>query len=167
MAITLENYKTVFSDLENKVNQIGDGGIDRIKEALDKIKSKAAEICKGGDTLCKDNSILKIGIVGQVKAGKSSFLNSLFFNGENVLPRASTPMTAGLTVLRYGEKNEFEVEYYNREEWQTFEYKAKQYDELVRNYKAENPTLTDEEAAREIGIDPEMAGAKELVSKCK
>lgn len=169
MAITLENYKTVFSDLENKVSQIDDGGINKIKETLDKIKSKAADIRNGGDNLCKDNSILKIGIVGQVKAGKSSFLNSLFFNGENVLPRASTPMTAGLTVLRYGEKNEFEVEYYNREEWQTFENKAKEYDELVREYKAEtkNPTLTDEEAAREIGIDPETAGAKELVSKCK
>lgn len=167
MAITLENYKTVLSDLENKVGQIDDGRINKIKETLSKIKSKAADIRNGGDILCKDNSILKIGIVGQVKAGKSSFLNSLFFNGENVLPRASTPMTAGLTVLRYGEKNEFEVEYYNREEWQTFEYKAKQYDELVRNYKAENPTLTDEEAAREIGIGPETAGAKELVSKCK
>ncbi len=33
---------------------------------------------------------LRIGIVGQVKAGKSSFINALLFDGKDVLPKAST-----------------------------------------------------------------------------
>jgi tRNA U34 5-carboxymethylaminomethyl modifying GTPase MnmE/TrmE len=47
---------------------------------------KVCDIKEGGDRLKRDNEILKIGVVGQVKAGKSSFLNSLLFEGENVLP---------------------------------------------------------------------------------
>lgn len=114
----------------------------------------------------RDNEILKIGVVGQVKAGKSSFLNSLLFEGENVLPRASTPMTAGLTVLEYGEKNVFSVEYYTAKEWEKFEDKAKEYDDFVNNVKSMNPALTDEEAAKMANIPDELSAAKELISRC-
>ena len=48
--------------------------------------------------------LLKIGIVGAVKAGKSSLLNALFFSGQDILPKAATPMTAALTELTYAEK---------------------------------------------------------------
>lgn len=114
----------------------------------------------------RDNEILKIGVVGQVKAGKSSFLNSLLFEGENVLPRASTPMTAGLTVLEYGEKNVFSVEYYTAKEWEKFEDKAKEYDDFVNNVKSMNPALTDEEAAKMANIPDELSATKELISRC-
>lgn len=50
-----------------------------------------------------ENRLLQIGIVGAVKAGKSTFLNSLIFDGKDVLPKAATPMTAALTILKYGE----------------------------------------------------------------
>ena len=43
--------------------------------------------------------LMKIGIVGRVKAGKSSLLNAIAFNGKNVLPKAATPMTAALTEI--------------------------------------------------------------------
>ncbi len=98
--------------------------------------------------------------------GKSSFLNSLLFEGENVLPRASTPMTAGLTVLEYGEKNVFSVEYYTAKEWEKFEDKAKEYDDFVNNVKSMNPALTDEEAAKMANIPDELSAAKELISRC-
>ncbi len=42
---------------------------------------------------------LKVGIIGRVKAGKSSLLNALIFEGVEVLPKAATPMTASLTIL--------------------------------------------------------------------
>ena len=116
-----------------------------------------------------DNKVLKIGVVGQVKAGKSSFLNSLFFDGENVLPRASTPMTAGLTVLEYGENNEFSVDYYNDREWSTFEGKAREYDNAISDFKANNPkaqALNDEEIAKQLGLPDDAKSAKELVSNC-
>lgn len=50
-----------------------------------------------------ENRLLQIGIVGAVKAGKSTFLNSLIFDGKDVLPKAATPMTAALTIIKYGE----------------------------------------------------------------
>lgn len=60
---------------------------------------------------------LSIAVVGRVKAGKSSFLNSLLFDGKDVLPRAFTPKTATLTKIEYAPENAIEVEYYTKEEW--------------------------------------------------
>ncbi len=59
---------------------------------------------------------LKVGIIGRVKAGKSSLLNALIFEGKEVLPKAATPMTASLTVLKYAEKLSAEVELYNEKD---------------------------------------------------
>ncbi|MCQ2636809.1 dynamin family protein [Helicobacter pylori] len=56
---------------------------------------------------------LKVGIIGRVKAGKSSLLNALIFEGEEVLPKAATPMTASLTILKYAKTLSAEVEFYS------------------------------------------------------
>lgn len=56
---------------------------------------------------------LKVGIIGCVKAGKSSLLNALIFEGVEVLPKAATPMTASLTVLKYAQNLSAEVEFYS------------------------------------------------------
>lgn len=56
---------------------------------------------------------LKVGIIGRVKAGKSSLLNALIFEGVEVLPKAATPMTASLTVLKYAKTLSAEVEFYS------------------------------------------------------
>ncbi len=56
---------------------------------------------------------LKVGIIGRVKAGKSSLLNALIFEGKDVLPKAATPMTASLTVLKYAQNLSAEVEFYS------------------------------------------------------
>ncbi|GAA7709424.1 dynamin family protein [Helicobacter pylori] len=56
---------------------------------------------------------LKVGIIGRVKAGKSSLLNALIFEGVEVLPKAATPMTASLTVLKYAQTLSAEVEFYS------------------------------------------------------
>ncbi len=56
---------------------------------------------------------LKVGIIGRVKAGKSSLLNALIFEGVEVLPKAATPMTASLTVLKYAQNLSTEVEFYS------------------------------------------------------
>ena len=111
MAINIDNYNDVFGKLTKAVDVASASDNEEIKKIFSRIKEKVCDIKEGGDRLKRDNEILKIGVVGQVKAGKSSFLNSLLFEGENVLPRASTPMTAGLTVLEFGEKNVFSVEY--------------------------------------------------------
>ncbi len=56
---------------------------------------------------------LKVGIIGCVKAGKSSLLNALIFEGVEVLPKAATPMTASLTILKYAQTLSAEVEFYS------------------------------------------------------
>ncbi|WRF20783.1 dynamin-like GTPase family protein [Helicobacter pylori] len=56
---------------------------------------------------------LKVGIIGCVKAGKSSLLNALIFEGVEVLPKAATPMTASLTILKYAQNLSAEVEFYS------------------------------------------------------
>ncbi len=56
---------------------------------------------------------LKVGIIGRVKAGKSSLLNALIFDGVEVLPKAATPMTASLTILKYANTMSAEVEFYS------------------------------------------------------
>ena len=60
---------------------------------------------------------LNIGIMGQVKAGKSTFLNALLFDGRPILPEAATPKTANLTKVVYGERHSLQVEYYSQQEW--------------------------------------------------
>ena len=167
MDINIKNYKEKFGSLFKSVETASSTNNAELKKIFDRLQDKFHEVEEGGDLLKRNNEILKIGVVGQVKAGKSSFLNSLFFDGENVLPRASTPMTAGLTVLEYGEENKFTVEYYTKNEWQKFEDKAKEYDDIVKDFKSSFPNLSDEEAAKMANIPDDLAAAKELVERCQ
>lgn len=63
-----------------------------------------------------DNDILTIGVIGQMKAGKSTFLNSFIFQ-KDILPSATTPMTAALSVITYGPESKLDVEFYTNDEW--------------------------------------------------
>lgn len=80
-----------------------------------------------------ENRLLRIGIIGQIKRGKSSFLNSLLFNGQDILPKAATPMTAALTKINYAKIPSASIEFYSQKEWQQVLTKA----ELVKNKKVE------------------------------
>ncbi len=81
----------------------------------------------------EENRSIRIGIVGEVKAGKSSFLNALIFKGESILPKAPTPMTAALTKIRYGQTFEGSIFFYSKKEWQLIEAKALEADRLQEN----------------------------------
>ncbi len=74
---------------------------------------KTEELEKTLKELQDTNRDLKVGIIGRVKAGKSSLLNALIFEGVEVLPKAATPMTASLTVLKYANTLNAEVEFYS------------------------------------------------------
>ncbi len=74
---------------------------------------KTEELEKTLKELQNTNRDLKVGIIGRVKAGKSSLLNALIFEGVEVLPKAATPMTASLTVLKYADTLSAEVEFYS------------------------------------------------------
>lgn len=75
--------------------------------------------------------VLRIGILGRVKAGKSSFLNALVFDGNDILPKAATPMTAALTILEYGDSTSAEVDFYTQEDLDGIKNEHKQYQELI------------------------------------
>lgn len=63
-----------------------------------------------------DNDTLTIGVIGQMKCGKSTFLNSFVFE-DNILPAATTPMTAALSVITYGREQKIVAEFYSQDEW--------------------------------------------------
>ncbi len=74
---------------------------------------KTEELEKTLKEMQAEDRDLKVGIIGRVKAGKSSLLNALIFEGVEVLPKAATPMTASLTILKYANTMSAEVEFYS------------------------------------------------------
>lgn len=97
-----------------------------------------------------DNDKLTLGVIGQMKCGKSTFLNALIF-GDDVLPAATTPMTASLSVITYGKEKCIETEFYTKDEWNALNFES---------------SRTLEENAREEEKSKHQA-AEELVSKSK
>lgn len=106
------------------------------------------------------NRDLQIGIVGRVKAGKSSLLNALLFGGESILPKAATPMTAALTILSYSEKLKVTVRFFEdgdfamlKEKSAAYESKFSKLEEEFMENARKKPTFDEakakERAARE------------------
>ena len=115
----------------------------------------------------RENRLLKIGILGRVKAGKSSFLNALLFNGKNILPKAATPMTASLTILEYAKNPNFSVEFYSQKDLDEIATKAREYESKLQECinekfaelkereakKVMNPAQIDESKLRQNAIE--------------
>ncbi len=85
---------------------------------LAELKTLSSSFARDAEHAQNDNRLLRIGIIGQIKRGKSSFLNSLLFNGKSVLPKAATPMTAALTKISYAQTPKALIEFYSKNEWQ-------------------------------------------------
>ena len=92
---------------------------------------------------------LTIGVIGQMKAGKSTFLNSFIF-GDTVLPAATSPMTASLSYITYGAEKKLVAEFYTPDEWAE-----------LRN-TAQLPLSEGDESTAQ---GAKIKAAKELVSK--
>lgn len=63
-----------------------------------------------------EDDVLTIGVIGQMKSGKSTVLNAIVFE-DDVLPSATTPMTAALSVITYGKEKKLKAEFYTSDEW--------------------------------------------------
>ena len=94
------------------------------------------------------NRDLQIGIVGRVKAGKSSLLNALLFGGSTILPKAATPMTAALTVLSYSDKLKVTVRFFEPGDFTKLKERSDAYENKLR--KLENELF--EKARKEAEI---------------
>jgi len=166
--MTQEELKILIDDSEHKLNELKSIDYHGLKESAIELESLFAEFKESGEKLLGDNQTLQIGIVGQVKAGKSSFLNSLFFNGEDVLPKASTPMTAGLTIIEYADKNTFEVEYFNEKDWDIFVRQDEEYKEREREIRAHNQDAPESFIKKELEnrTSEKVRSAHEMVSSC-
>ena len=111
--------------------------------------------------LIEENRLLRLGIVGQIKSGKSSLLNLLLFDGLEVLPKAATPMTASLTHIVKSDRDEIEVEYYSHKDWQEIKRHANEYrrqkasSEPAEFMRASNE-LVEMVEKRRLRIDPHL-----------
>lgn len=117
--------------------------LDKYRDELDdrpeakEIRQLAQAVPRESSALLKEGRLLRLGIVGQIKAGKSTLLNLLLFDGREVLPKAATPMTAALThIVRSDDLDagqaEIEVDYYSPDEWQEIEQHADEYRKAKR-----------------------------------
>lgn len=93
-----------------------------------------------------NNDTLTIGVIGQMKCGKSTFLNAFIFEDE-ILPAATTPMTAALSVITYGEKEELVAEFYTPDEWAELQMQSERNLEEVENDPIESSKI---KAAKEL-----------------
>ncbi|MFB3926150.1 MAG: dynamin family protein [Syntrophales bacterium] len=66
------------------------------------------EACK---SLLSENPFIDIAVLGQFKAGKSSFINSLI--GKSILPVGVIPVTTVITRIHYGEKERAVISYFD------------------------------------------------------
>ena len=96
-----------------------------------------------------NNDVLTIGVIGQMKCGKSTFLNAFVFE-DDVLPSATTPMTAALSVITYGKDKKIVAEFYTQDEW------AEQKMQAARSL---------EDVAGNTLEESKVKAAKELVEK--
>lgn len=103
-------------------------------QLLEDLAALAGNFQRTAEQVVQENRLLRIGIIGQIKRGKSSFINTLLFNSEDMLPKAATPMTAALTRIRYAEQASASVEFYTLEEWRRVTSQAETAEAGMRNY---------------------------------
>ncbi|MDE5629383.1 MAG: dynamin family protein [Muribaculaceae bacterium] len=114
------------------------------KKAIAGVKKRLQTLLEAMEAQANDNNQLIIAIVGQMKAGKSALLNALLFEGIQVLPTASTPMTAGLSIIQYVDNpndQRFEVEYYTKKEWENIKGEYNLTNNSLHEIKLKHPEL--------------------------
>lgn len=139
----LQAKKTKLIELADKAAEFG---WIPTKKSNDATKRNTISLEEIKEKLEKDT--LTIGVIGQMKCGKSTFLNSFVFE-DDVLPAATTPMTAALSVITYGEKEHITAEFYTKDEWEEQKMQASR----------------DENDAANSLDESKIKAAKELVSK--
>ncbi len=98
---------------------------------------KTEELEKTLKGMQAENRGLKVGIIGRVKAGKSSLLNALIFEGKDVLPKAATPMTASLTILKYAQNLSAEAQFYDEQDIEELKRDHERYEKKFKEIVSE------------------------------
>ena len=135
----LQEKKSKLITLATKARKFGWIDSVREKEIIDKLNS----------------DVLTIGVIGQMKCGKSTFLNSFVFE-DDVLPAATTPMTATLSVITYGEQKKIVAEFYTENEW---EEQKKQAERSLQEVEGNTLEESKVKAAKELVKNSEKLGS--------
>lgn len=114
----MNTYENIMTHTGNMIENIREYATEEVLSKLERMKR---DFGKKVEDLNREGRKLNIGVIGRVKAGKSSFLNTLLFDGKEVLPKAATPKTATLTKMEYSEVNRIEIDFYSEEEWKLIE----------------------------------------------
>ena len=134
-----------------KVLETGRSMID--EQYIDSFNLELKQVEDGWQDVVDTNRTLKIGIVGGVKAGKSSFLNALLFRGSrgrDILPKAATPMTAALTKISYSEKSYAKIVFYEDKDWNAILQNAATFDERFETAIANEKKRREENAKKDV-----------------
>lgn len=127
-----------FDDLISRHSDDSGAFADCVKSALASADFPSEEQIRNEYKKSADSArILRIGIVGAVKAGKSSLINSLFFKGRDILPKAATPMTAALTEITYGKEYSVTVEFFSDKDIQELRSRAAEYERKFEQIKSD------------------------------
>ncbi|MDO5406470.1 MAG: dynamin family protein [Eubacteriales bacterium] len=118
----MKNYEEINQKIQHMIQQIEPYATE---DTLFDIQQINKNFSMKIEDFYREGRKLNIGVIGRVKAGKSSFLNTLLFHGEEVLPKAATPKTAALTKMEYSDQNRVVIEFYSMEEWDGIEEDAK------------------------------------------
>lgn len=129
------NYQTLVTFSE-KLHKLAESNQDLFAREIDQFKrmngiDEPHQLAQTCQALQEQNRLMNIGIVGRVKAGKSSLLNALVFDGEPILPKAATPMTAALTTITWGETFQAKVEFYSKADIAAIKFKSDQFEQRL------------------------------------
>lgn len=132
---------------------------DRDAENIDRL---SRDIQTKLDKFRREDRKLTLAVVGCVKAGKSSFLNELIFQGKDILPHAFRPKTATLTKIEYDAHPHMMITYYRPVEWEQLEKLAKQESSTREDVKTAKELVND---VKNSGLDvkPYLAKGKEII----
>lgn len=124
--------------LENIANECTDQNefVDTLHNYIEEFNiSSNDDITKDYEQSADSERCLRIGIVGPVKAGKSSLLNALLFEGHDILPKAATPMTAALTELEYDDKCKVKIDFFTDDDVNKLKDNAERYTSKIMEIK--------------------------------
>lgn len=132
---------------------------DRDAENIDRL---SRDIQTKLDKFRREDRKLTLAVVGCVKAGKSSFLNELIFQGKDILPHAFRPKTATLTKIEYDAHPHMMITYYRPVEWEQLEKLAKQESSTREDVKTAKELVND---VKNSGLDvkPYLAKGQEII----
>ncbi|GAA9714997.1 hypothetical protein VN0020_10310 [Helicobacter pylori] len=119
---------------------------------------KTEELEKTIKGMQAENRGLKVGIIGRVKAGKSSLLNALIFEGKDVLPKAATPMTASLTILKCAQNLSTEAQFYDEKDIEELKRDHERYEKKFKEIVSEEVKKLEEKQQGLLNKSKEKLG---------